>query len=104
MTMPRASPPPTLVGESPPLLDIRIYPPPLPPPPPVYFNSPFGSVVKEPVWNPSGMHETQETVRSLGWENALEQEMANHSSTLAWEIPQGGAWRATVHAVTKSQT
>ena len=39
------------------------------------------------VKNPSGMHETQETVRSLGWENALEQEMANHSSTLAWEIP-----------------
>ena len=30
----------------------------------------------------------QETwVRSLGWENPLEKEMATHSSILAWEIP-----------------
>ena len=30
----------------------------------------------------------QETwVRSLGWEDPLEKEMANHSSILAWEIP-----------------
>ena len=30
----------------------------------------------------------QETrVRSLGWEDALEEEMATHSSTLAWRIP-----------------
>ena len=30
----------------------------------------------------------QETwVRSLGWENPLEKEMATHSSTLAWKIP-----------------
>ena len=30
----------------------------------------------------------QETrVRSLGWEDALEKEMATHSSTLAWKIP-----------------
>ena len=26
-------------------------------------------------------------VRSLGQENPLEEEMANHSSTLAWESP-----------------
>ena len=26
-------------------------------------------------------------VRSLGWEDPLEKEMAAHSSTLAWEIP-----------------
>ena len=26
-------------------------------------------------------------VQSLGWENPLEEEMATHSSTLAWEIP-----------------
>ena len=26
-------------------------------------------------------------VRSLGWEDALEKEMATHSSTLAWKIP-----------------
>ena len=30
----------------------------------------------------------QETpVRSLGWEDSLEKEMATHSSTLAWKIP-----------------
>ena len=26
-------------------------------------------------------------VRSLGWEDSLEREMATHSSILAWEIP-----------------
>ena len=31
------------------------------------------------------MQETQ--VRSLGWEDPLEKEMATHSSTLVWEIP-----------------
>ena len=31
------------------------------------------------------MQETQ--VRSLGWEDPLEKEMAIHSSTLAWKIP-----------------
>ena len=30
----------------------------------------------------------QETwIRSLGWEDPLEKEMATHSSILAWEIP-----------------
>ena len=30
----------------------------------------------------------QETwIRSLGWEDPLEKEMATHSSTLAWKIP-----------------
>ena len=33
----------------------------------------------------SAMQETQ--VRSLGWEDPLEKEMAAHSSTLAWKIP-----------------
>ena len=33
----------------------------------------------------STMREIQ--VRSLGWEDALEKEMATHSSILAWEIP-----------------
>ena len=27
-------------------------------------------------------------VRSLGWEDLLEKEMATHSSTLAWTIPR----------------
>ena len=31
------------------------------------------------------MKETQ--VRSLGWEDPLEKEMATHSSILAWRIP-----------------
>ena len=34
------------------------------------------------------MQETQEMkFRSLGWEDALEKEMATHSSILAWKIP-----------------
>ena len=34
------------------------------------------------------MQETQETrVWSLGWEDTLEQEIATHSSILAWKIP-----------------
>ena len=34
------------------------------------------------------MQETQETrVRSLGWEDPLEEAMATHSSFLAWKIP-----------------
>ena len=31
------------------------------------------------------MRETR--VRSLGWENTLEKEMATHSSIFAWKIP-----------------
>ena len=27
-------------------------------------------------------------VRSLGWEDPLEKEMATHSNTLAWKIPR----------------
>ena len=34
------------------------------------------------------MQEMEEKqVRSLGWEDLLEKEMATHSSTLAWKIP-----------------
>ena len=44
-------------------------------------------------------------VQSLGWEDALEEGMATHSSILAWRIPwteePGGL---TVLGVTKSQT
>ena len=40
------------------------------------------------VKNPPAMQETQETwVRTLGWEDLLEEEMAIHSSILAWRIP-----------------
>ena len=43
----------------------------------------------------------QETwVRSLGWEDLLEEDMATHSSILAWRIPTDrGAWWATIHVV-----
>ena len=55
-----------------------------------------GSVVK----NLPTMQEMQ--VQSRGQEDALEKEMATHSSVLAWEIP----WteEPTVHGVAKSQT
>ena len=44
-------------------------------------------------------------VRSLGWEDPLEEGMATHSNILAWRIPMDrGAWRATVHSVAKSRT
>ena len=52
----------------------------------------------------STMQETQ--VRSLGWEDPLEKEMAIHSSTIAWKI----SWTEepgrlqTVHGVAKSWT
>ena len=53
----------------------------------------------------AGRHETW--VQSLGREDPLEVEMpTTHSNILAWEVlwteaPEG-AWRATVHRVTKS--
>ena len=37
------------------------------------------------VKNLPAMQETQ--VKSLGWEDPLEKEMATHSRTLAWRIP-----------------
>ena len=37
------------------------------------------------VKNLPAMQETQ--LRSLGWEDPLEEEMATHSSILAWRIP-----------------
>ena len=44
-------------------------------------------------------------VRSLGWEDPLEEGMATHCSILAWRIPMArGAWWATVLGVAKSQT
>ena len=43
-------------------------------------------------------------VRSLGWEDPLEEGMATHCSILAWRIPMvRGAWWATVHGVATSQ-
>ena len=44
----------------------------------------LGSLVAQRVKRLPAMRETW--VRSLGWEDALEKEMATHSSTLAWKI------------------
>ena len=44
-------------------------------------------------------------VQSLGWKDPLEEEMATHSSILAWENPMDrGTWRATDHGATQSCT
>ena len=43
------------------------------------------SLVAQLVKNLPAVQETR--VRSLGWEDPLEKEMATHSSTLAWRIP-----------------
>ena len=52
----------------------------------IYICFPGGTLVK----NVPAMQEMQEIwVQSLGWEDPLEQEMATHSSILAWEIPWG---------------
>ena len=55
------------------------------------------------VKNLPAMRETW--VRSLGWEDPLEEGMATHSSILTWRIPMDRkAWQATVICVSKSQT
>ena len=44
-------------------------------------------------------------VRSLVWEDPLEDSMATYSSILAWRIlMERGAWQATVYGVAKSWT
>ena len=49
------------------------------------------------------MQEMQETlVPSLDWEDALEKEMATHSSIPVENPMDGGAWGTTVHGITKS--
>ena len=50
----------------------------------ILWGFPGGSVVK----NLPSMQEPQETqVQSLAWEDHLEEDMATHSSVLAWKIP-----------------
>ena len=49
--------------------------------------------------------EAGDMVQFLGGEDPLEEGKATHSSILAWRIPMDrGAWRATAHGVSKSQT
>ena len=55
------------------------------------------------VKNPPAMRETW--VRSLGWEDPLEDGRATPSSILAWRIPMDrGGWWAAIHGVTQSWT
>ena len=63
----------------------------------------WASPVAQLVKNSPAIRETW--VRSLGWEDPLEEGMANHSSVLAWRIPMDReAWRATVQGVANSWT
>ena len=52
------------------------------------------------------MQETQEIqemqVRSLGWEDPLEESMATHSTILAWRIPETEKQQAIVHSLKES--
>ena len=62
----------------------------------------FGRVIKQRKIFQSDlcglMQEPQETsVLSLGWKNPLEEGMATHSSILAENPMDKGAWQATVH-------
>ena len=58
------------------------------------------------VKNQSAVQETQKTwAQSLGQEHSLEEEMATHSSILAWRILWTEiTWWVMVHGVTKSHT
>ena len=49
------------------------------------LNPEFSVLVAQKVKRLSTMWETQ--VRSLGWDDPLEKEMAIHSRTIAWKIP-----------------
>ena len=63
----------------------------------------WASFMAQLVKNLPAMRDTW--VRSLGWEDPLEEGMATHSSVLAWRIPMDQrAWWAAVHGVKKSQT
>ena len=63
----------------------------------------WASLVTQMVKDLPAMRETW--VRSLGWEDPLEEGMATHTNIHNWRIPKDrGAWRTTVHAVTKNWT
>ena len=63
----------------------------------------YASLVAQIVKNLPAMQETW--VQSWGWEYALEECLATHSSILAWRIATDRrAWQATVHGVTELDT
>ena len=67
----------------------------------IYSQLIWAFLVAQTVKNPLAIQETW--VRSLGWEDPLEEVMATHSSVLAWRIRMDReAWWTTVHGVAKS--
>ena len=66
------------------------------------FSKRIASLVAQMVKNPPAVQETR--VRTQGREDSLEKGMTTHSSILAWNSMDRGAWWATVHGVTKSWT
>ena len=53
---------------------------------------------------PAKARDIESRVQSLGQEDLLEEEMAAHSSILAWKNPMNrGAWRATIQGAAESQ-
>ena len=72
---------------------------------PLHFS--WAALVVQMVKHLPAMWEIQ--IWSLGWEDPLEEDIATHSSILAWRIPREawedrGAWQVTVHGVAKSWT
>ena len=64
----------------------------------------MGSFVGSTIKNPPAMQERcqEPWIQSLGGENPLEKEMANHSSILNWKLSlDRGDWQAAVHGVTE---
>ena len=60
-------------------------------------------MVAQMIKNPPAMRETW--VRSLGWDDPLEEGMATHFSILPWKISMDKeAWRTIVHGITKGRT
>ena len=54
----------------------------------LFVNKQWESLMAQWVENLPVMQDLQETqIRCLGWEDPLEEEMAIHSSVLAWQIP-----------------
>ena len=67
-----------------------------------YFSVWCASLVAQTVQNPSAMWETW--VRSLGWEDPLEEGVATHSSILAWRIPMDRSCSPWGHRVGQGWT
>ena len=60
------------------------------------YHTKCSSLLAQMVKNLPAMQKTW--IWSLGWEDPLEEDMATHSSILAWRIPMNReAWQATVH-------